>query len=475
LQILNLNNNNDNNTIVTNLFFFLFSYSDGVIRLWDLRERKCSMTYNGHKSGVTALCFNQSGSLLASGSADTHLILWDMISESGLFRLRGHKDAITDCKFLEMSLGSEKSNDIGVGGRLISSSKDGHAKIWDLVTEHCVQTIVDGQGEVWSLDIDPKETRLVLATSEPVLRIYDLTGDANIQDATAIPLGIQNEEEKEEDSSASSSQRAKLFGTIPRHSTKDRAVMVRFHKDGTLLACQSASKQIDVYKVLAPGSKEVSKKVAKRKRRLTKKQKGNNESSDSSSSSSVLPTDEFSFIHTLRASQKVRSFAFSPVSNQLLVSLFTNMTELYELSETTTKDEDGDGESSEEEKEEEEGNKKRKKGNKKKAEKKVITVSKMVGSIEQGGHRSDVRALAISSDDTLIASTSSDMVKVWNLSTKSCLRSMDSGYGLCVAFVPGNRHIVVGTKGKQTPPHSPSPSQPFFFFFTFTLPSSVLL
>jgi len=26
------------------------------------------------------------------------------------------------------------------------------------------------------------------------------------------------------------------------------------------------------------------------------------------------------------------------------------------------------------------------------------------------------------------------------------MRTMESGYGLCVAFVPGNRHIVVGTK-----------------------------
>jgi U3 small nucleolar RNA-associated protein 12 len=35
---------------------------------------------------------------------------------------------------------------------------------------------------------------------------------------------------------------------------------------------------------------------------------------------------------------------------------------------------------------------------------------------------------------------------VWNPRTGACLRSMDSGYGLCALFVPGNRHALVGTK-----------------------------
>ena len=36
--------------------------------------------------------------------------------------------------------------------------------------------------------------------------------------------------------------------------------------------------------------------------------------------------------------------------------------------------------------------------------------------------------------------------QVWNPRTGACLRTMESGYGLCALFVPGNRHAVVGTK-----------------------------
>jgi hypothetical protein len=30
--------------------------------------------------------------------------------------------------------------------------------------------------------------------------------------------------------------------------------------------------------------------------------------------------------------------------------------------------------------------------------------------------------------------------------TKACIRSIPSGYGLCSLFVPGDRHVVLGTK-----------------------------
>lgn len=36
--------------------------------------------------------------------------------------------------------------------------------------------------------------------------------------------------------------------------------------------------------------------------------------------------------------------------------------------------------------------------------------------------------------------------QVWNPSTGACLSTMDSGYGLCSIFAPGNRHAVLGTK-----------------------------
>jgi len=36
--------------------------------------------------------------------------------------------------------------------------------------------------------------------------------------------------------------------------------------------------------------------------------------------------------------------------------------------------------------------------------------------------------------------------KLWSPTTGTCLGSIDTGYALCCAYVPGNRHALVGTK-----------------------------
>ena len=70
----------------------------------------------------------------------------------------------------------------------------------------------------------------------------------------------------------------------------------------------------------------------------------------------------------------------------------------------------------------------------------------IVHTIDLPGHRSDVRSLTLSSDNTLLMSTSHNAVKIWNPINGTCLRTMEAGYGLTGLFVPGNRYAIVGTK-----------------------------
>lgn len=66
--------------------------------------------------------------------------------------------------------------------------------------------------------------------------------------------------------------------------------------------------------------------------------------------------------------------------------------------------------------------------------------------LEAPGHRSDIRTVALASDDSMLLSGSNSEVKIWNPRSGACLRTIEAGYGLCALFAPGNRHAVVGTK-----------------------------
>ena len=137
---------------------FAVGYEDGSIRIWDSTTSSVHLTFNGHRKAVQSLRFDAAGMRLASGSQDTTVILWDLVAETGLFRLKGHRDLITDLAFVSdpevrratTSVLATTSESNG-SGFLLSTSKDGLLKIWDLALQHCIETVVPGKGELWSL------------------------------------------------------------------------------------------------------------------------------------------------------------------------------------------------------------------------------------------------------------------------------------------------------------------------------------
>ena len=64
-------------------------------------------------------------------------------------------------------------------------------RVWDLDTQHCSQTVVGCQGEVWSLAVSPDEQRLMTASADAELRMYRLDAQAGSQAGAsyAQPMG----------------------------------------------------------------------------------------------------------------------------------------------------------------------------------------------------------------------------------------------------------------------------------------------
>ncbi|KAH6802685.1 transducin family protein / WD-40 repeat family protein [Perilla frutescens var. frutescens] len=372
-------------------------YADGTVRIWDSEKGSCETTLNGHRSAVTILRYNKLGSLLASGSKDCDIILWDVIGEAGLFRLRGHRDQVTDLVFLDSSK------------KLVSSSKDKFLRVWDLETQHCVQIVSGHHSEIWSIDIDPDERYLVSGSGDPELRFYSINNDE--ADGKTVPENIESVVDNENAPARNKWEVLKCFGDIQRQS-KDRVSTLRFNKTGNLLACQVAGKIVEIFRVL-----DESESRRKAKRRINRKEKKTSKNKseiteNGNTSMEVTVLDVFKPLQPVQPKKKICSISFSPITAKgslatLALSLDNNSLETYSI----------DSESS------------------------AIT-----SAIELQGHRSVVRSVTLSSDNTLLMSTSHSSIKIWNPSTGSCLRTIDSGCGLCGLFVPGNKYAVVGTK-----------------------------
>ncbi len=54
---------------------------------------------------------------------------------------------------------------------------DGVCQVWDLVTQHCIQTCVEHTSEVWSFDVSPDETRLIAGSADNMIRMWNLRAE----------------------------------------------------------------------------------------------------------------------------------------------------------------------------------------------------------------------------------------------------------------------------------------------------------
>lgn len=406
---------------------FAVGYADGSIRIWDALSGQVVVSFNGHRSAVTHIRFDREGSRLASGSKDTDIIMWNLLSETAEFRLRGHKDQITGLNFLRTrsSFAGRQSphTDEGVGlseteddveeRYLLSTSKDALIKIWDLQSPHCIEThVAQTSGECWALGVSPDGESCITAGNEGELRIWRL-------DLETLADFSHNVQDGKKAGDVLNSQ-----GVVYRHG-KDRTIGIFYHPKQDYVAVHGSEKAVEIWRMRS--AEEVQRSLARKRRRRREKAKESGESLPPDAEYEAEKagiTDVFVSYVIVRTGGKVRSADWptkgrSSKNLQLLVATTNNQLELYGVTSPNSKQ--------------------------KSTSKEAPEYNRSL-ALDIPGHRADVRTLALSSDDRMLASASAGALKVWNLRTQSCLRTLDCGQALCSAFLPGDRIVLLGTK-----------------------------
>ena len=405
------------------------SYGDGSIRIWDSQIATVIISFNGHRSAITTLTFDASGVLLASGSRDTNIILWDLVAEVGLFKLQGHKAQITALHFIDLNKveGAEThgSNTMPNGTitdqvYLISTSKDALIKIWDVTAQHCIEThVAQTNGECWALGVSPDGSGCITAGNDGELRVWSIDIRGLRESASQIGDVIERRYLREQ-------------GTLYRPG-KDKTTDVIFHDRADYIAVHGSEKAIEIWRVRSEG--EIQKTLTRKRKRRREKAATATGIKDVNAEIQTDDVDEkkglgdaevgdvFVPYVTVRTGGKVRAMTWAYIKGhktlQLLATTGNNMIEVYDIP------------------------------HKEKAKMAKIEEPpeyNKVYSVDLPGHRTDIRALALSSDDRMLASASSGSLKVWNVRTQSCLRTLECGYALCCSFLPGDKVAIVGTK-----------------------------
>ena len=241
------------------------------------------------------------------------MIVWDVINEAGLFKLKGHKGPITSLSF------DNKRN------VLISSSKDTFIKFWDLKIQHCFKTMTDHIMEVW--DFVLVKDYLISATSDAELRVFKCTYDP-VQDHPDLEPGlkklkIQDDEEGDDDDNAG--LKIERVGSLLRQG-QDKCSHLISDDQGQAIACHGSDNTIELFEVCT--EEEVKKRLSKKAKKERRK---------NGSGTPVLPEatiqEEFRRSKVIKCSGKVRQMELTIRHDSLniLVGTANNIIETFNV------------------------------------------------------------------------------------------------------------------------------------------------
>ncbi|XP_054750626.2 NACHT domain- and WD repeat-containing protein 1-like isoform X1 [Lytechinus pictus] len=145
---------------------------DGTIKISSYlhEEHNSSITLKAHKKAISCLLI-LSENRLASGSGDSVVYIWDMVTGMAILSFKGHVGMITSLWFGEADQSVADSREI-----LVTGSKDDCLNVWSLNTDHTENSLItslEGHSS-WITDVTGSSSQKIYsASNDKSAKVWD--------------------------------------------------------------------------------------------------------------------------------------------------------------------------------------------------------------------------------------------------------------------------------------------------------------
>jgi len=137
--------------------------SDQTIKLWDAATGKQLRSLEGHTGGVDAVAFSPDGNVIASGSGDKTIKLWDVSTGKQLRSLEGHTVGVDAVTF-------------SPDGKVIASgSWDYTVKLWDAATGKQLRSFEGHTNAVTSVAFSPDGKVIASGSGDKTIKLWGVS------------------------------------------------------------------------------------------------------------------------------------------------------------------------------------------------------------------------------------------------------------------------------------------------------------
>merc|ERR1712087_192597 len=152
--------------------YFISSSLDKSWALHDLATGRCMRHVQDFACGYGCMKFHPDGLILAGGTEEKTVAVWDIKDQVTVATLQGHEGDVTALSFSEN------------GYYLATASKDGTVKLWDLRKPLNIQTLKISDGPVNCVKFDA--TGQYLAVGANTVQIYNFETKASLATTTEL-------------------------------------------------------------------------------------------------------------------------------------------------------------------------------------------------------------------------------------------------------------------------------------------------
>jgi GTPase SAR1 family protein len=135
---------------------------DNTVKIWDVKSGRLLRTLEGHREYVLSVAFNPTGRTLASGSDDKTVKIWDVESGKLLRTLEGHGNAVPSLVFDP------------TGRTLASGCSDWQVRLWDVESGKLLRALEGHTLFIQNIALNPTGRTLASGSGDHTVKIWDV-------------------------------------------------------------------------------------------------------------------------------------------------------------------------------------------------------------------------------------------------------------------------------------------------------------
>jgi WD40 repeat protein/serine/threonine protein kinase len=142
---------------------------DDGLAVWDLATASLWKTLEGHRAAVRAVAYSPDGKLLASGSFDRTVRVFDAASGVPVSTFEGHQDPVFGVAF------------DASGARVVSAGLDNTVRVFEARTGRSLQVLLGHDESVRAVAVDPASPRIATGSLDRTIRVWSLEGSSAVR------------------------------------------------------------------------------------------------------------------------------------------------------------------------------------------------------------------------------------------------------------------------------------------------------